>query len=125
LLRLTGHARPRAAACPRRGEFHLAALDQLPLPDDYVDVIVCALALVHVPRLQPAPPEFARALRPGGDLVISDVHHDPVTRGSVVSPRPNCRARPGDGTARHRARAAQYTPDRRPAASNVATTRAG
>jgi len=69
------------------GEFHLAALDQLPLPDDSVDVIVCALALVHVPRLQPVLAEFARVLRPGGDLVISDLHHELVTRGSVITAR--------------------------------------
>jgi len=35
------------------GEFLLAPLDRLPLPDDSVDVITCALALVHVPRLDP------------------------------------------------------------------------
>ncbi len=69
------------------GEFRLAALDQLPLPDDSVDVVVCALALVHVPRLQPVLAEFARVLRPGGDLVISDLHHELVTRGSVIKAR--------------------------------------
>src|SRR5215831_13216805 len=69
------------------GEFHLAALDQLPLPDDSVDIIVCALALVHVPSLQPVLAEFARVLRPGGDLVISDIHHELVTRGSVIKAR--------------------------------------
>jgi SAM-dependent methyltransferase len=56
------------------GEFHVAELDRLPLRDDSVDVIVCALALTHVPRLQPVLAEFARLLRPGGDLVISDLH---------------------------------------------------
>jgi ubiquinone/menaquinone biosynthesis C-methylase UbiE len=69
------------------GEFRVGELDRLPLPDDSVDVIVCALALVHVPRLQPVLAEFARVLRPGGDLVISDVHHELVTRGSVISAR--------------------------------------
>jgi len=69
------------------GEFHLAPLDQLPLPDDSVDVIVCALALVHVPRLHPVLAEFARVLRPSGDLVISDIHHELVTRGSVITAR--------------------------------------
>lgn len=58
------------------GEFHLAELTRLPLPDDSVDVIVCALALTHVPHLEPVLAEFARVLRPGGDLVISDVHHE-------------------------------------------------
>jgi SAM-dependent methyltransferase len=52
-----------------------------------VDVIVCALALVHVPRLEPALAEFSRVLRPGGDLVISDVHYELVTRGSVIKAR--------------------------------------
>ena len=68
------------------GEFHVGELDRLPLPDDSVDVIVCALALVHAP-IQPAFAEFARVLRPGGDLVISDMHHEQVTRGSVVTAR--------------------------------------
>ena len=69
------------------GEFHLAELDRLPLPDDSADVIVCALALVHVPCLEPVLAEFARVLRSGGDLVISDVHHELVTRGSVIKAR--------------------------------------
>jgi SAM-dependent methyltransferase len=69
------------------GEFHVGELDRLPLPDDSADVVVCALALVHVPRLQPVLAEFARVLRPGGDLVISDIHHELVTRGSVITAR--------------------------------------
>ena len=77
---MLAHARRRVPG----GEFHLAALDQLPLPDDSVDVIICALALVHVPSLPPVLAEFARVLRPGGDLVISDIHHRLVTRGSVI-----------------------------------------
>jgi SAM-dependent methyltransferase len=69
------------------GEFGVGDLDRLPLPDESVDVIVCALALVHVPRLEPVLAEFVRVLRPGGDLVISDVHHELVTRGSVITAR--------------------------------------
>jgi SAM-dependent methyltransferase len=69
------------------GEFHVGELGRLPLPDDSVDVIVCALALVHIPHLQPVFAEFARVLRPGGDLVISDVHFELVTRGSVITAR--------------------------------------
>jgi SAM-dependent methyltransferase len=41
----------------------------------------------HVRDLQPVLAEFARVLRPGGDLVISDVHHELVTRGSVIIAR--------------------------------------
>src|SRR3984957_12029752 len=80
---MLAHARRRVPG----GEFRVAELDRLPLPDDSVDVIVCALALVHVPRLQPVMAEFARVLRPGGDLVISDIHHEHVTRGSVITAR--------------------------------------
>ncbi|MFH8897859.1 class I SAM-dependent methyltransferase [Streptomyces coeruleorubidus] len=54
--------------------FHEADLHRLPLPDDAVDTVVCALALTHVPDLAPVLAEFARVLRPGGSLVISDAH---------------------------------------------------
>lgn len=80
---MLAYARRRVPA----GEFRVGELDRLPLPDDSVDVIVCALALVHVPSLQPVLAEFARVLRPGGDLIISDVHHELVTRGSVITAR--------------------------------------
>ncbi len=80
---MLAHARRRVPDA----EFRVAELDRLPLPDDSVDVIVCALALVHVPRLHPVLAEFARVLRPGGDLVISDIHHELVTRGSAITAR--------------------------------------
>jgi SAM-dependent methyltransferase len=80
---MLAHARRRVPD----GEFRLAELERLPLPDDSVDVITCALALVHVRRLEPVLTEFARVLRPGGDLVISDIHHELVTRGSVITAR--------------------------------------
>jgi len=54
------------------GEFHEADLHHLPVPDDHVDVVVCALSLTHVPELAPVLAEFVRVLRPGGHLVISD-----------------------------------------------------
>jgi ubiquinone/menaquinone biosynthesis C-methylase UbiE len=51
----------------REGELH-----ELPVADQSADLIVCALALTHVPDLGPVLAEFARVLRPGGHLVISD-----------------------------------------------------
>lgn len=54
------------------GDFREGDLHHLPLPDQHVDVVVCALALTHVPDLSPVLAEFARVLRPGGHLVISD-----------------------------------------------------
>nr|WP_281387053.1 class I SAM-dependent methyltransferase [Jiangella mangrovi] len=56
------------------GSFLDGSLEALPVPDDAVDVVVCALALTHVPDLRPVFAEFARVLRPGGSLVVSDPH---------------------------------------------------
>jgi len=54
------------------GEFYESDLHDLPLPDDSVDLVVCAIALIHVPDLEPPLAEFVRVLRPNGHLVISD-----------------------------------------------------
>jgi ubiquinone/menaquinone biosynthesis C-methylase UbiE len=62
----------RARAKVPDGEFHEADLADLPAADDSVDLVVCAIALSHVPELEPVLTEFVRVLRPGGDLVISD-----------------------------------------------------
>jgi SAM-dependent methyltransferase len=60
------------------------------VPDSSVDLVVSGLALCHVPALAPVMAEFARVLRPGGHLVISDVHHEITFRGSVpLAPGPN------------------------------------
>ena len=53
-------------------EFHEADLHDLPVADDSVDVVVCGIAASHVRELSPVLAEFARVLRPGGHLVLSD-----------------------------------------------------
>jgi SAM-dependent methyltransferase len=58
------------------GEFHPGDLNQLPLPDGHVDLVLCALALTHVAELAPVLAEFVRVLRPGGHLVISDTRNE-------------------------------------------------
>ncbi len=62
----------KAQAKVPNGEFHCADLHLLPVPDAHVDVLVCALALMHVPDLDAAFAEFVRVLKPGGHLIISD-----------------------------------------------------
>ena len=54
------------------GTFHEAELHDIPLDDDTVDLVVCAIALSHVPDLDPVLAELVRILRPNGHLVISD-----------------------------------------------------
>jgi ubiquinone/menaquinone biosynthesis C-methylase UbiE len=56
------------------GDFREGNLDALPLASASVDAVVCALALIHVPTLGPVMQEYARVVRPGGRVVISDVH---------------------------------------------------
>jgi SAM-dependent methyltransferase len=56
------------------GRFLPGDLTALPLDDASVDAAVCALALVHVADVRPAIAELARVVRPGGRIVISDVH---------------------------------------------------
>ncbi|WP_260615323.1 class I SAM-dependent methyltransferase [Microbispora sp. KK1-11] len=73
----------RARARAPLGRFLLGDLHDLPVPDDAVDLVVCCLALTHVPALGPVMTEFARVLRPGGHLVVSDMHPEGVRRGFV------------------------------------------
>jgi malonyl-CoA O-methyltransferase len=49
-------------------------LTALPLPDASADVLLCGLAVGHVPQLEPVLREFARVARPGATLVVSDFH---------------------------------------------------
>lgn len=63
-------------------EFRIGDLHRLPVGDDEIDVVVCGLALSHIADIEPVIGEFARVLRPGGNLVISDIHHEQIFRGT-------------------------------------------
>jgi ubiquinone/menaquinone biosynthesis C-methylase UbiE len=64
--------------------FAAGELTALPFPAADADLVVTGLALTHVVDLAPVYTEFARVLRSGGDLVVSDVHEGLVFLGSVV-----------------------------------------
>ena len=54
--------------------FVLGDLFDIPVRDASVDLSVCSLALTHVKDLAGALGELARVTRPGGRIVISDIH---------------------------------------------------
>src|SRR4029453_13895563 len=66
------------------GDFRLGDLAALPVDDGVVDVVVCSLALTHVQPLEPVIAEFARVTRPGGVVVLSDMHPITVTFGGAA-----------------------------------------
>ncbi|MCD5352994.1 class I SAM-dependent methyltransferase [Kineosporia mesophila] len=70
-----------------RARFRQGDLHHLPLPDNTVDLVVCALALAPLPTLTTAFAQFARVLRPGRHLVVTDVHHERVALGSLAHVR--------------------------------------
>ena len=65
----------------------VADLREIPVADQSQDLVLCGLALSHLPELRTAFAEFARILAPGGHLVVSDVHPEQIQRGSIPSVR--------------------------------------
>jgi arsenite methyltransferase len=53
--------------------FHLGDAERLPLPDNTFDALVCECAFCTFPDKTTAAAEFARVLRPGGRIGITDV----------------------------------------------------
>ena len=63
-----------AAAKVPEAKFQTADITAIPFDDGHFDLAVCALALTHSPNVSGPISELTRVLRPGGRLVISDVH---------------------------------------------------
>lgn len=64
--------------------FSSGSLDWLPVEDACADLVTCALALTHVTDLGPPFREFARALRPGGCVVTTDIHPFATALGAAA-----------------------------------------
>jgi SAM-dependent methyltransferase len=71
----------KARATFPQSDFREGDLEALPLEPASVDAAVCALALVHLPEIGKAVAELARVVRPGGRVIISDVHPFPILLG--------------------------------------------
>lgn len=60
----------RLAVKWEKAQVHLAPSDQLPLPDESADLVVCLWAFGYFPRQSEAMREMVRVLAPGGRLVV-------------------------------------------------------
>lgn len=58
---------------------------RIPIPDATLDAAVCALTLSFIENLTPAFAELARILKPGGVLVVSELHPHGLTEERAAS----------------------------------------
>ncbi len=76
-------AKRKAEAAGRDDRFERARIDErLPFADGSFDLVTCALALCHFADHEGVDAEFARVMRPGGHLVITDFHPAIVAAGA-------------------------------------------
>ena len=64
----------RARANAPGVEFKAASLEDIPFPEQMFDLVMCGLALTHLPEISRAIAEIARVLKVGGTAVIADHH---------------------------------------------------
>ncbi len=63
----------------------LGDLQRLPIMASSVDLALCCLALTHFQEMSVPLGELARVVRPGGHIVLSDVHPVSVTLGAQAA----------------------------------------
>jgi ubiquinone/menaquinone biosynthesis C-methylase UbiE len=72
----------RGRAKAIRASFLRGDMRAIPLRSESVDLVACGLALTHVQDLGPPIAEIARVVRPGGRVLLSDVHPFAVATGA-------------------------------------------
>jgi malonyl-CoA O-methyltransferase len=75
-LEMLERAGAELAAWPHAADIELVqgSVMALPLPDASADLVICGLTIGHLDRLQSTLAELRRVARPGGMLLLSDVH---------------------------------------------------
>ncbi|MCZ0982831.1 class I SAM-dependent methyltransferase [Streptomyces diastatochromogenes] len=68
------HMLEKAGERSPQADLRIGHLERLPLDDDSVDLAVCSLAMTHLPDVTPAVAELARVVRPGGRIMVTDMH---------------------------------------------------
>lgn len=58
---------------------------RLPLGNGSLDAAICSLAIAHFEELVPPLSELARVVRPGGSVLISDLHPVTIASGAHAS----------------------------------------
>jgi ubiquinone/menaquinone biosynthesis C-methylase UbiE len=71
---MLGIAAGKAGAAGARIAFALGSTNALPVAGDAYDAAVCALLFDHLAVIDPTVSELARVVRPGGRLLISNIH---------------------------------------------------
>ncbi|HVS97514.1 MAG TPA: class I SAM-dependent methyltransferase [Puia sp.] len=63
-------------------ETHLLTSERLsPMADGGCDLVLSTLTIAHIANLRAALREWARVLRPGGDIIVTDYHPAALARG--------------------------------------------
>jgi SAM-dependent methyltransferase len=77
----------RARAKVPGAQFVDGRLEALPVDDASFDLAICSLALDHCSEAGPAIGELARAVRPGGRVILTDIHPCMVQLGGQAAYR--------------------------------------
>lgn len=71
---MLAEAQKKAQAMQLQIDFRQEDISNLSFEDSSFDLVICALSLAHVKDLTKPCHEFIRVIRPGGYLIISDLH---------------------------------------------------
>ncbi len=64
-------------------ETHLLSDDNLKeINDNFCDIIISTLTVAHIKNIAKALTEWARVLKPGGEIIITDFHPDLLAKGA-------------------------------------------